>query len=47
MTLVVDFEGKGPMERPRRRLVDNIKINVGAIIWGLLNWIDLTEVSDY
>jgi hypothetical protein len=31
-------EGNGPLERPRRRGVDNIKIDLREIGWDGLNW---------
>jgi hypothetical protein len=34
-------EGKRPLGRPRRRWVDNIKINFSEIGWDGMNWIDL------
>ena len=36
--LVGKLEGKRPLGRPRRRLEDNIKLdlqNVGTVLWGL------------
>jgi hypothetical protein len=39
--LVGKIEGKRPLGRPRRRWVDNIKMDLGEIGWGSLNWIDL------
>jgi hypothetical protein len=35
--------GKRPLERPRRRWVDNIKMDLREIVWGGMDWIDLTE----
>jgi hypothetical protein len=32
--LVGNSEGKGPLERPRRRWVDNNKMNLSEISWG-------------
>jgi hypothetical protein len=32
--LVGKLEGKRPLERPRRRWVDNIKMNLREIRWG-------------
>jgi hypothetical protein len=32
-------EGKRLLGRPRRRLVDNIKMDVREIGWGCLDWI--------
>jgi hypothetical protein len=34
-------EGKTPLGRPRRRWVDNIKIDVREIEWDGMDWIDL------
>jgi hypothetical protein len=39
-------EGTGPLGRPRRRWVDNIKMNVGKIGWGGMDWIDLARDND-
>jgi hypothetical protein len=39
-------EGKRPMGRPRRRWVDNIKINFREIEWGGMDWIDLVQDRD-
>jgi hypothetical protein len=39
--LVGKPEGKGPLGRPRRRCVDNIKIDLREIGWDDMNWIDL------
>jgi hypothetical protein len=39
--LVGKPEGKGPLGRPRRRWVENIKIDVREIGWDDMNWIDL------
>jgi hypothetical protein len=38
--LVGKAEGKTPLGRQRRRWMDNIKMNLGEIGWGLcgLNW---------
>jgi hypothetical protein len=33
---------KRPLERPRRRWVDNIKISLRGIVWGGMGWIDLS-----
>jgi hypothetical protein len=35
-----------PMGRPRRRLVDNIKLDLREIGWGGMNWIDLAQDRD-
>jgi hypothetical protein len=39
-------EGKRPLERPRRRWEDNIKINLREIGWGSVDWIDLAQDRD-
>jgi hypothetical protein len=39
-------EGKRPFGRPRRRWVDNIKINVREIGWDGLDWIYLSQDRD-
>jgi hypothetical protein len=44
--LVGKPEGERPLGRQRRRWVDNIKMNLRAIGWGGINWIDLAEDRD-
>jgi hypothetical protein len=44
--LVGKPEGKGPLGRPRRRWVDNIKMDRLEIGWGGVDWIGLAEDSD-
>jgi hypothetical protein len=44
--LVEKQEGKGPLRRPRRRWVDNIKIDLRDIEWGVMDWIDLAQNRD-
>jgi hypothetical protein len=39
-------EGKRPLGRPRRRWVDNIKINLRKIGWDGMDWIDLAQDRD-
>jgi hypothetical protein len=39
-------EGKRPLGRPRRRWVDNIKIDLREIGWGGMDWIDLAQDRD-
>jgi hypothetical protein len=34
-------EGKRPLGRPRRRWVDNIKMDLGEIGWDDRDWIEL------
>jgi hypothetical protein len=44
--LVGKAEGKRPLGRPRRRWVNNIKIDLREIGWGGLDWIDLAQDRD-
>jgi hypothetical protein len=44
--LVGKLEGKSPQGRPRRRLMDNIKMNLREIGWGGKDWIDLAQDRD-
>jgi hypothetical protein len=39
-------EGKRPLVRPRRRWVNNIKIDLIEIGWDGMDWIDLAEDRD-
>jgi hypothetical protein len=39
-------EGKRPLGRPRRRWVDNIKVDLRAIEWDGMDWIDLAQDMD-
>jgi hypothetical protein len=41
--LVGKPEGKRPLGRPRRRWVDNIKMDLREIGWDGTDWIDLAE----
>jgi hypothetical protein len=41
--LVGKPEGKRPLGRPRRRWVDNIKLDLGEIGWGGMDWINLAQ----
>jgi hypothetical protein len=36
-------EGKGPLGRPRRSSVDNIKLDLGEIGWDGADWIGLAQ----
>jgi hypothetical protein len=40
---VIDPEEERPLGRPRRRWVDNVKMNLREIGWGSINWINLAE----
>jgi hypothetical protein len=42
-TLVRKPEGRRPLGRPRRRWVDNIKMDLREIGWDGVDWIDLTR----
>jgi hypothetical protein len=44
--LVGKPEGERPLGRPRRRWVDNIKIDLREIGWDGMDWIDLAQDSD-
>jgi hypothetical protein len=35
-------EGRRPLGRPRRRWVDNIRMDLGEVGWGDVDWIGLT-----
>jgi hypothetical protein len=39
--LVGNPEGKRPLGRPRRRWVDNIKMDLREIKWDDIDWVDL------
>jgi hypothetical protein len=41
--LVLKPEGKRPLGRPRRRWVDNIKMDLGEVGWGDVDWIGLAK----
>jgi predicted small integral membrane protein len=41
--LVGEPEGKRPLGRPGRRLVDNIRMDLGEVGWVDLNWIGLAK----
>jgi hypothetical protein len=41
--LVGKPEGKRPLGRPRRRWVDNIRMNLGEMGWGDVDWIGLAK----
>jgi hypothetical protein len=41
--LVGKLEGKRPLRGPRRRWVDNIKMNLREIGWNDMDWIDLIQ----
>jgi len=39
-------EGRRPMGRPRRRWVDNIRMNLQGVGWGYMDWIRLAQDRD-
>jgi hypothetical protein len=39
-------EGKRPLGIPKRRWVDNIKMDLGEIGWGDMDWIDVAKDGD-
>jgi hypothetical protein len=39
-------EGKRPLERPRRRWEDNIRIDLQEVGWGCEDWIGLAQDRD-
>ena len=44
--LVGKPEGKGPLGRPRRRWVDNIRMDLQEMGCGYVNWIGLAQDKD-
>jgi hypothetical protein len=44
--LVGKPEGKRPLERPRRRWVNNIKVDLREIEWDGMDWINLDQDRD-
>jgi len=44
--LVVKPEEKRPLEKPRRRWEDNIKINLQEVGCGCMDWIELAQDRD-
>jgi hypothetical protein len=41
--LVGKPDGKRPLGRPRRRRVDNIRMDLGEVWWGDVDWIGLAK----
>jgi hypothetical protein len=39
-------EGKRPLQRPKRRWVNNIKMDLREIGWDGMDWIDLAQDRD-
>jgi hypothetical protein len=46
LDIVGEAKGKRPLGRPRRRWVDNIKMDLRDIGWGGIDWIDLARDRD-
>jgi hypothetical protein len=44
--LVGKPKGKRPLGRPKRRLEDNIGMDLEGIAWGGMDWIDLAQGRD-
>jgi hypothetical protein len=44
--LVGKPEGKKPLRKPRRRWVDNIKMDLLEIDWGGVDWVGLAQDRD-
>jgi hypothetical protein len=44
--LVGKPEGKRPLGRPRRRWVNNIRMDLGEVKWGDVDWICLVQDKD-
>jgi hypothetical protein len=44
--LVGKSEGKRPLERPRRRWKDGIRMDLTEIGWGVVEWIHLAQDRD-
>jgi hypothetical protein len=44
--LVGKPEGQRPLERPRCRWVDNIRVDLVEVRWGDVDWIGLAQDSD-
>jgi hypothetical protein len=39
-------EGRRPLGRPRHRCVDNIRMDLGEVGWGDVEWMDLAQDRD-
>jgi hypothetical protein len=44
--LVRKPEGKRPLGKPRHRWVDNVKVDVGDVEWGDVDWIGQSQDRD-
>jgi len=45
--LVGKPEGRRPLGRPRRRWVDNIRMDLQEVGYGYIDWIGLTQDRDW
>jgi hypothetical protein len=45
--LVGKPEGKRPLGRPRRRWVDNVRMDLGEVGWGDVDWIGLASCCEF
>jgi hypothetical protein len=45
-SLVGKSKGKRPLERPKRKWMDSVKIGREEIGWSSMNWIGLPQDSD-
>jgi hypothetical protein len=39
-------DGKRPLGRPRCRWVDNVRMDLGEVGWGDVDWIDLAQARN-
>jgi hypothetical protein len=46
MFLVGKLVGRRLLGRPKHRWVDNVKLDLEEIVWGVGNWIDLVQDRD-
>jgi hypothetical protein len=44
--LVGKPEGRRPLGRPKRRWVDNIKMDLREVVWDGMDWTDLAQDRD-
>jgi hypothetical protein len=44
--LMLKLEGKRPLGRPRRRWKDGIRMDLGEIGWGSVEWTQLAQDRD-
>jgi hypothetical protein len=44
--LVGKPEGRSPLGRPRRRWVDNVRMDLVEVVWGDVDWIGLAQDRD-